>query len=403
MTDTNNPLEQNQPDDLILVGGRVFDPAGALDIVADVAIRGDKIVSIKPGLERRGAGRIIDARGKLVVPGLVDLHTHVYWGGTGLGVDAETVCCRSGTTTFVDAGSAGAGNFPGFRRFIAEPSRVNVLAFLNVSYAGIFGFGCNLWVGECQDLRLLDRDECLNAVEKNRDLIVGIKVRLGAEAGGESGLKPLEIAREVADRLSLPIMTHVDMPPPKTTDALALMRPGDIWTHCFRGPPNSIIADSGEVEPEIIAAKRRGIRFDVGHGFGSFSFSVARRMIADRIYPDSISSDVHAFNFNGPARDVLHVASKFLSLGMPLSAVIEKISSAPASSVGRSDLGRLVEGGRADVAVLSHVAAPCEFVDSHGEVLLGEQQLTLDAVVANGRLLRDVIDVDHSNTPNILR
>lgn len=385
----NNPTQQTlQPYDLVLKGGRVLDPAGGLDITADVAIRGDRIVSIAPGLETRGARAVIDARGKLVVPGLVDLHTHVYWGATGLGVDAETVCCRSGTTTFVDAGSAGAGNFPGFRRFIAEPSRVNVLAFLNISYAGIFGFGCNLWVGECQDLRLLDRDECLQAIEKNRDLIVGIKVRVGAEAGGDSGLRPLEIAREVADRLSLPIMTHVDMPPPRVTDVLALMRPGDIWTHCFRAPPNSMISESGDIEADIVAARRRGVRFDVGHGFGSFSFPVARRMIAERIYPDSISSDVHAFNVDGPARNVLHVASKLLSLGMPLSAVIERISAAPANCIGRVDLGRLVEGGRADVAVLSHVAAPCEFVDSHGEVLVGDQQLVLDSVIANGRVLR---------------
>jgi dihydroorotase len=372
--------------DLVLRGGRLFDPESGLDAPGDLAFRGGRIAAIGARIDAQGARKVVDVRGGIVVPGLVDLHTHVYWGATGLGVNAESLCCRSGTTTFVDAGSAGAGNFAGFRRFVAESTRLNILAFLNVSYAGIFGFGPGLWVGENWDLRLVDRDECARAVEANRDLVVGIKVRIGAEAGGPSGLVPLELALEVAERLRVPIMAHVDMPPPTLAEVLARLRPGDVWTHCYRGPPNAAITETGELEKDVLAARKRGVLLDVGHGFGSFSFGTARRLIAEGVYPDSISSDVHAFSVDGPARDLLHVASKFLNLGVPLADVVRRVSSAPARCIGRPDLGRLAVGGAGDAVVLSEEGGRFEFVDSQGELLVGERRLRADRVVVDGAL-----------------
>lgn len=372
--------------DLVLRGGRLFDPESGLDAVGDLAFRDGRIAVIGGRLDAEGARKVVDVRGSIVTPGLVDLHTHVYWGATGLGVDAESLCCRSGTTTFVDAGSAGAGNLAGFRRYVAESTRLKILAFLNVSYAGIFGFGPGLWVGENWDLRLVDRDECARAVEANRDLVVGIKVRVGAEAGGPSGLVPLELALEVAERLRVPIMAHVDMPPPTLAEVLARLRPGDVWTHCFRGPPNAAISAAGELEQDVLAARKRGVLLDVGHGFGSFSFGTARRLIAEGVYPDSISSDVHAFSVDGPARDLLHVASKFLNLGVPLADIVSRISSAPARCIGRPDLGRLVVGGTGDAVVLSEEEGRFEFVDSQGEVVVGERRLRADRVVVDGAL-----------------
>jgi dihydroorotase len=370
--------------DLVLRGGRLLDPGSGLDSAGDVGFRDGRIAAIGPRLELEGARKVVDVHGGIVVPGLVDLHTHVYWGATGLGVDAEQLCCRSGTTTFIDAGSAGAGNFAGFRRFVAEPTRLKILAFLNVSYAGIFGFGPGLWVGENWDLRLVDRAECARVVEANRDLIVGIKVRIGAEAGGPSGLAPLETALEVAERLRVPIMAHVDMPPPSLSEVLARLRPGDVWTHCFRGPPNAAVSAAGEIENDVLAARKRGVLFDVGHGFGSFSFATARRMFAEGIYPDSISSDVHTFSVDGPARDLLHVASKFLCLGVPLAEIVRRVSSAPARCIGRPELGRLAVGGTGDAVVLSEEGGRFEFVDSLGEVLAGERRLRADVVVVDG-------------------
>jgi dihydroorotase len=374
--------------DLLLRGGRLLDPGARVDRPADIAFRDGRVAAIASSIPASQAVDVLDVGGRIVAPGLVDLHTHVYWGGTGLGIDAEPVCCRSGTTTFVDAGSAGAGNFAGFRRLVAEPTRLNVLAFLNISYGGIFGFGARLWVGECWDLRLLDREECIEAVEANRDLVVGIKVRVGAEAGGESGLRPLEIAGEVAGRLGLPLMVHVDQPPPSIAEVLARLRPGDIWTHCFRGRPNAALGADGGPEECALAARRRGVLFDIGHGFGSFSFDTARGMIREGFYPDSISSDVHAFSAGGPARDLLHVATKFLNLGMPLAEVVRRVTSAPAASIGRPDLGGLSVGTRGDAVVLSEETGQFEFHDSSGERLVGDRRLRVDSIVVQGRRWR---------------
>jgi dihydroorotase len=372
------------PYDLVVRGGRLLDPASGLNAPGDIAFRGGRIAAIGARLDAHGARELVDASGGTVVPGLVDLHTHVYWGATGLGVDAESLCCRSGTTTFVDAGSAGAGNFAGFRRYVAESTRLHILAFLNVSYAGIFGFGPGLWVGENWDLRLVDRDECARAVEANRDLVVGIKVRIGAEAGGPSGLVPLELALEVAERLRVPVMAHVDVPPPTLAEVLARLRPGDVWTHCFRAPPNAALSPTGGIDRNVLAARERGVLFDVGHGFGSFSFETARRLIGEGMLPDSISSDVHAFSVDGPARDLLHVASKFLALGVPLNEVVRRVTGSPARCIGRPELGRLAVGGIGDAVVLSEEDGRFDFVDSQGEVLAGERRLRADCVIVDG-------------------
>src|SRR5882757_405486 len=167
--------------DLIVKGGRIIDPANGRNEVADIRFADGKVAAVGSDLSREGAD-IIDARGLPVVPGLIDLHTHVYWGGTSLGVDATELARKSGTTTFVDAGSAGAGNFHGFRRHVIEPSPVRILPYLNVSFAGIYAFSIPVMIGECADLRLLDLRECRRVANENRDLVVGIKVRVGKTA-----------------------------------------------------------------------------------------------------------------------------------------------------------------------------------------------------------------------------
>src|SRR5258708_18411453 len=184
--------------DLILKGGRIIDPATGRDEIADIGFGDGRVAAIGSGLPLRGA-EIVDARGLIVVPGLIDLHTHVYWGGTSLGVDAAALAPRSGTTTFVDAGSAGPGNFPGFRRHVIEPSPLRILPYLNVSFPGIFAFAATVIVGEAADLRLIDPLECVRVVNGNRDLVVGVKARVGRNARGHSGAAPLALPLAVAD------------------------------------------------------------------------------------------------------------------------------------------------------------------------------------------------------------
>lgn len=370
--------------DLLLKGGRVIDPDQGLDAVMDVAFLGGKVAAIGPDLGQ-GAREVRKVAGRIVTPGLIDMHSHVYWGGTSLGVDAETIARRSGTTTFVDAGSAGAGNFAGLRKFIVEPAAPRILAYLNIAFPGIFAFSKNVMMGECEDLRLLDSRECLALAERNLDLIVGIKARVGARAGGSSGLAPLLLAIEVAEELDLPVMAHIDFPPPGRKEVLEALRPGDVLTHCFRPFPNAPVTRGSRIREDILEARRRGIIFDIGHGFGGFSFKSARPMLTEGILPDVISSDVHVLCCDGPAFDVLAVMSKFMALGMSLTEVIRATTQNPARALRRPELGSLRPGTPGDATILELAEGRFEHVDVSGEVIVAETGLVSRGMVLRGK------------------
>ena len=254
--------------ELILRGGRILDPSQGLDRVADIAFSSGRVAAIGDDLAADGGTVVRDVSGRIVAPGFIDLHTHVYWGGTSLEIDAGAIARTSGVTTFVDAGSAGAGNFAGFRKHVIEPSEPRILSYLHVSFAGIFAFSSRIMVGESSDLRLMSPAEAVEVVDANRDVIVGIKVRVGRHASGASGLAPLDIALQVADEVGLPLMAHIDEPPPTYDEVLARLRPGDILTHAFRPFPNTPVSGQGAVKASVIAARQRGVRFDIGHGMG---------------------------------------------------------------------------------------------------------------------------------------
>lgn len=372
------------PFDLVLAKGRVIDPSQGLDAVTDVAFADGLVAAVGDELDPRGAV-VRDVSGRIVTPGLIDLHTHVYWGGTSLGIDAEDFARRSAVTTCVDAGSAGPGNFAGFRKHVIAPSRIRILPFLHVSFAGIYGFSTKVMVGEGHDIRLLAARDCVEVVERNRDLIVGIKVRLGRGASGTAGIVPLDVAEQVADETGLPMMVHIDEPPPSYEAVVDRLRPGDILTHCFRPFPNAPVDGRGEVKPALLAARRRGVLFDVGHGMGSFSWKVARAMLAGDFLPDTISSDVHALCIDGPAYDQVTTLSKFLALGVPLPAVIAASTANAAKALGRPDLGSLRPGSIGDASILSLDAGAFPLEDVRGEVVTARERLFARGVVVGGR------------------
>ena len=373
------------PFDLLLRGGRVIDPATGTDAHLDVAISDGRIAAIEPAMEPDNARAVVDTTGSMVTPGLIDLHSHVYWGGTSLGVDADLLAARSGVTTFVDAGSAGAGNFLGFRRHVIERSSPRILAFINISFAGIFGFSSRVMVGECADLRLCDPVEAVACARDHRDIVVGVKVRAGRWASGDSGSIPIDLAVEAAQSLALPLMAHIDEPPPGRGEVLDRLRTGDILTHCFRPPPNAPITDDGAVRDDMRAARARGVVFDIGHGKGSFDFDVARAMLAGGFAPDIISSDVHMLCVDGPAFDLPTCMTKLLALGMPLEAVISSVTLKPARAIGRDDLGRLMVGAPADVSVLTLKQGPRVLSDSVGRTMTVEERLVPAGIVCAGK------------------
>jgi dihydroorotase len=371
--------------DLILRGGRVVDPSQKLDAVTDVAFADGKVARIGAGLRPDAKTDVRDVSGRIVTPGLIDLHTHVYWGGTSLGVDAEDFCRRSGVTTAVDTGSAGPGNFTGFRKHVIERSAVRILAYLHVSFAGIYAFSSRVMVGESEEIRLMAPIDAVEVANANRDIIVGIKVRVGARASGRSGTVPLDIALEVADEVGVPVMAHIDDPPPSYEEVIARLRPGDVLTHAFRPFPNSPATAQGTVKRAVIEARQRGVLFDIGHGKGSFAFKTARAMLANGFLPDTISSDVHALCINGPAFDQVTTMSKFLCLGMPLADVIAASTVNAAFALKRPELGSLKPGSVGDATILSITDGRFDYVDVVGEHLTGDRKIASQAVVIAGR------------------
>src|SRR2546421_4471667 len=373
------------PFDLVLRGGRVIDPSQKLDAVADVAFAAGKVVMVGNGLKADPGTDVRDVSGYLVTPGLIGLHTHVYWGGTSLGIDAEEFCRTSGVTTAIDTGSAGPGNFPGFRRHVIERSEVRILAYLHISFAGIYAFSKTVMVGEGEEMRLMAPIEAVQVADANRDVIIGIKVRVGRGSSGIHGAAPLDIALQAANEVGMPLMCHIDFPPPSYEEVVAKLRPGDVLTHAFRPFPNAPYDHQGKVKNVVREARARGVKFDIGHGKGSFAFKTARAMLANGFYPDTISSDVHTLCIEGPAFDQVTTLSKFLCMGMRLNDVIAASTVNAAMALQRPELGSFKPGCAGDATILSVKDGQFDYVDVVGEHMTGDKRILSEGVVLKGR------------------
>lgn len=367
--------------DLVLKGGRLLDPAIGLDAVADLGLSGDVISGVGEGL----AGREVrDCAGLIVTPGLIDLHTHVYWGGTALGVDPLAYARQSAVATLIDTGSAGPGNYAGFAAHVIAPSPVRILAYLHVSIAGVFAFSKEVMMGESEDLRLMAPRSAVEVAKAHPDTVIGIKIRLGRHTSGQHGLTMLDYALDVAEETGLPIMAHIDEAPPSFGALCAALRPGDVLTHAFRPYPNAPLI-GGRIRDEVLAARERGVIFDIGHGKGSFSFATARAMLDQGFPPDVISSDVHALCIDGPAYDLVTTMTKFLHLGMALEDVIRATTTAPAAALGRPDLAALKVGAPADASILSLQDRTTPLTDVLGVTEEGARVLSAEGLVIGGR------------------
>jgi dihydroorotase len=369
----------------VILGGTVIDPVSGLHARRQVAIDEARIAAVEPELAPTAARHNLDATDRLVVPGLVDLHVHVYWGVADLSVEADPTCLGRGVTTAVDAGSAGANTFPGFRRSVVEASRGRVLAYLNISAMGQI----DPFLGELHDLRFADPERAAAVALANPDVIVGFKVRVSEMLAGPNGLAGLDRALEAGKATGLPVMVHIGGTPFDIEEVLGRLRPGDIVTHAYTGwRPGGIVTDAGRVVAAAHEARARGVLFDVGHGAGSFTWPIADAAMADGFLPNTISSDLHRFNVAGPVHDLVTTLSKFLLLGLSLEDVIAMATTAPASALRRTGtLGSLAIGAEADVTILGLEEGRFELTDSAGTTREAQQRLVPEAVIRAGRPL----------------
>ncbi|MEA2595952.1 MAG: dihydroorotase [Thermomicrobiales bacterium] len=367
--------------DIVISGGEVVDPGSGYSGKLDVAIADGKIAAVEAGIDPGQAERI-DATGQYVTPGLIDLHTHVYWGATYWGIEPDPVTARSGVTTWLDVGSAGAYSFPGFREYIVERSKSRVYSLLNLSAIGLIA---PTW--EFANLDYCDVDLAATIVEENRDVIVGIKARIDKSTTRGVGIRPLELARVLADRVDLPLMVHIGQGPPTIEEIMVHLRPGDILTHCFTGHDMRILGEDGLILPQMKELHDRGLVLDIGHGAGSFSFNTARQMLDQGIQPDVISTDIHQLAIQGPMFDMPTTLSKFLNLGMSLPDVIECATSRPAAAMRKPEHGSLKPGSAADVALFRIEEGDFTFQDIFMDELKGTKRLINTLTMIDGETL----------------
>lgn len=368
---------------LLIKGGRVLDPAAGYDAVLDVAIDGGQIVAVERDIPEATAAHLIDAAGQVVLPGLVDLHTHIYPGATYWGIRPDGVAAATGVTTWVDAGSTGAFNLLGMREYLDRTSRVRAFAFLNIASIGL--------VAPTQELFNLDYCDvnlCVKLARLNAGFVRGIKVRMGAQTSGEHLLEPLQRAIAAATTLEVPVMVHLGAAPPGIDEVLDALRAGDLVTHAFTGHTMRIAAEDGGPRDALRRALDRGVLLDLGHGAGGFSFEVAESLFAAGVRPHVMSTDLHQLSLPGPVFDLPTTLSKGLAFGLSLSEVVQAATDAPARVLGLSgQIGTLRPGARADVALFRIEDEPFTVRDTRKVERTAPQRFRNTLTILNGEPL----------------
>ena len=368
--------------DLVVKGGELLDPSQNLRGKRDIGMRFGRIEAVEADIPAARALRVLDASGRLVLPGLIDIHSHVYPYGSAIGIPADELVQFQGTTTMVSAGDAGANNFAAFRRYIQAQTRTRLYAFVHIANIGLSGFP----EPELYHLGFAHPEECGKTVAENADMAIGVKVRMSENVINQAGIEPLRRAIRACEIAGggARVMCHIGgvATPQLMGEILNTLRQGDILTHCYSGAPNlanrftNIVLD-GKLMPEALAAKKRGVIFDIGHGGGSFDFTVCEAAMQQGVMPDTISSDIHVFSGNSPGMPYLTwVMSKFMALGFTLEQVVRMASVVPAGLINRlPKLGTLQVGAPADCTMVEIVQGPVEFVDTRNNKRSGKSYI----------------------------
>jgi dihydroorotase len=383
--------------DLLLTNGTLIDPGTNLHRQGDLAITGSNIAAVLDANSGAEAKRTLDVSGLLVTSGFIDLHVHVFSGVSHYGVDVDPTCLERGVTTALDAGSAGAATFPGFRKYVIDVCSTRLFAMLNISSIGLVaGAETPVGLGELEDLRYCDVPSATRMIEANRDKILGVKIRLSDNLAnnGKNELGALLRAREACDAVGLPLMIHTPLSSLPMSQILNELRPGDVLTHSFHGHRCGIMDAEMNVLPEVRKKVDEGLLLDIGHGKGSFTFEIARAAMSQNVLPHTISSDLHAYNVDGPVYDLVTTINKFLHLGMDLDSAIRRVTTIPAQFLNMEEtIGTLRVGACADVVVTELLDGTFALTDAFDHTETGERKLEPRYIFRSGQ---EVSPVGHS-------
>lgn len=373
--------------DLLIKGGRVIDPAQNLDDKLDIAINGDKIAIIANDIPPHQSQRVVDARDKLVTPGLIDIHCHVYDGISKISVEPDTAGIKQGVTIVVDGGTAGQAIFGGFPKYVIPSSRTTVFCFLNLSSLGLS------IAPELRDWEEIDLDATASTIESNRNVIKGIKLRLVGNLVASVGVEVVKTAKKIAKQFSLPIMVHIGdidkkVSPKLTQELLPLMESGDILSHVFTAQQGGTLRPDGSVMPELKEAMARGVVLDVANGRINLSFEVARKAMSQGILPTTLSTDLTIMTYKGPVYGMTVTMSKFMALGLDLKQIIEMstINSARALGVEHRS-GSLKPGMDADVSILKLLSGTWRLEDSEQQIIKVPKLIAPDITIKSGQVI----------------
>lgn len=382
-------LIQAQSYDLLIKNGHIIDPGNNIDGLLDIAVVNGKIAKIGPKISEKSSKKVVDAKGMYVVPGMIDIHTHVFVGadpGTfadgSLSVSPDDFTLRSGVTTVVDAGTAGWRNFPVFKSQVIDHSKTRILAFINIFGSGMIGSP------QEQDTLNISEQMTYEILQKYKDIIVGTCI--GHYKYPSS--MPFEAAESVAKKADLPLLVECHLPELSLKQQLERMRAGDIMTHAYEeiSERDHFVGPDGKVRSEVMEAKKRGILFDLGHGGAGFWFSQAIPAMKQGLVIHSFGTDLHRFSINAGMKDFMNVTSKFLALGMSLNEVVRRATWFPAQSIKRPDLGSLSVGNTADITVFSIRAGDFGFVDAGGNRIRGDQKMQAELTLRAGNIVWDL-------------
>ena len=373
--------------DLLLTGGDVLDPGAGLRGVMDIGIAGGKIIAVAPSLPVNEARQTISAKGRLVTPGLVDMHAHVFVNAHDMGGRTDSICQASGVTTLCDAGSAGSATFAGLRHLLDHEVRTRVRALVNLSAIGITGTSRG---GELSHLPYADPEGCARTIIENPDLAFGVKLRFGPGLVWEYSAEPVKLARKAADMAGgVPMMMHITNSPIPLPDLLEHMKPGDIVTHCYHGRAHGIMGNEKQfVLKEVVEAQRHGIIFDCAHGGNHFNFRMTERALDQGFMTDTISTDLTVTTATrGPVWDLPTTMTKLLHFGMPLDEVVRRATAVPAKIMGyEGTVGTLKPGANADISVFELRDDRFELRDSDGDTITARRRLLAQLTLKDGRV-----------------